>query len=117
MWDELGRSQEKLFELLEISDSSDDPFVTRALSQAAREVLLLESSDWPYMVAKDRARKYATQRFSTHLERFQQIAEAIGGDIDGAIANLSEIEETDRIFAGLDLGVVSRGDAPAGEGS
>ena len=117
MWDELGRSQEKLFELLERSESPDDPVVTRALSQAAREVLLLESSDWPYMVAKDRAKKYATQRFSTHLERFWQIAEAIGGDIDREIANLSEIEETDRIFVGLDLGVVSKGDAPAGEGT
>jgi 1,4-alpha-glucan branching enzyme len=118
MWIELGRSQEKLFELLEEYRGSDDPEAARALKQAVREVLLLESSDWPYMVAKDRAKKYATQRFSTHLERFRQIAEAVeGGRIDQEIGDLSEIEETDRIFSELDLGVLSTGDSPAKEGS
>jgi len=117
MWDELGKSQEEFFELLERFKGSDDPGVARALSQAAREILLLESSDWPYMVAKNRARKYATQRFLTHLERFRQIAEAVEGGRDQEISNLSEIEETDRIFVELDLGVVSGGDFPADEGS
>jgi 1,4-alpha-glucan branching enzyme len=117
MWDELGKSQEEFFELLERFKGSDDPGVARALSQAAREMLLLESSDWPYMVAKNRARKYATQRFSTHLERFRQIAEAVEAGRDQEIGNLSEIEETDRIFVELDLGVFSGGDVPAGEGS
>ncbi|MBK5093080.1 MAG: DUF1957 domain-containing protein [Actinobacteria bacterium] len=118
MWVELGRSQERLFALLEKHGGSDDPEVARALKQAAREVLLLESSDWPYMVAKDRAKKYATQRFSTHLERFRQIAEAVeGGRTDREIDNLSEIEETDRIFSELDLGFISTGDPHDGEGS
>jgi 1,4-alpha-glucan branching enzyme len=118
MWNELGESQEKLFELLEEFKGSNDPGVGRALSQTAREVLLLESSDWPYMVAKDRARKYATQRFSAHLERFRQIAKAVeSGRTEQEIASLSEIEETDRIFSELDLGVISRRDAPANEGS
>ena len=118
MWDELGKSQDKLFELLGRFEGKDHPDITRALSQAAREVLLLESSDWPYMVAKDRAKKYATQRFSTHLERFWKIADALeGGKADRDIAGLSEIEETDRLFAELDLGVISKGKSSAGEGS
>jgi len=118
MWDELAVSQKKLFELLRKYGDTLDASVKRALSQAAREVLLLESSDWPYMVAKDRARQYATQRFSTHLERFRAIANAIErGRTEQEIKNLSEIEETDRIFAELDLGVISMDDAPADEGS
>jgi 1,4-alpha-glucan branching enzyme len=118
MWDELGKSQDKLFELLGRFEGKDHPDITRALSQAAREVLLLESSDWPYMVAKDRAKKYATQRFSTHLERFWKIADALeGGKADREITGLSEIEETDKLFAELDLGVISKGKSSAGEGS
>ncbi|MHB8896329.1 MAG: DUF1957 domain-containing protein, partial [Candidatus Geothermincolia bacterium] len=80
----------------------------RFLAQAARETLLLESSDWPYMVAKDRAGDYAIERFRCHLERFEFLAEALeSSEMESAETGLSEIEEADNIFAGLDLRVVS----------
>jgi 1,4-alpha-glucan branching enzyme len=89
--------------------------MARALLQARREVLLLESSDWPYMVAKDRARDYAIDRFRTHLERFKKLAAALeSGEVDGIETALSEIEEADNLFAKLDLGVVSGHEGPAG---
>ena len=116
MWDELRDAQGRLSALR----SSAGPEGTgsnraRALAQAAREVLLLESSDWPYMVAKDRARDYAIERFRTHLERFNALAYALeSGEVDGIEATLSEIEEADRLFAQLDLGVVSGHGDPQG---
>ena len=87
----------------------------RALEQAEREVLLLESSDWPYMVAKDRARDYAIDRFRTHLERFRTLEVALeSGEAEGIETALSEIEEADNLFANLGLGFVSGHEDPEG---
>lgn len=40
------------------------------LNQIARELLLLESSDWPFLIITDQAHEYATQRFKEYLARF-----------------------------------------------
>jgi 1,4-alpha-glucan branching enzyme len=109
MWDYLGTAQERLRQMLaRFHEVGAATLEARALRQAVREVLLLESSDWPYMVAKDRARDYAIERFRTHLERFEMLAEALESTgVEGIETALGEIEEADNIFAGLDLGVVS----------
>ena len=44
------------------------------LSQAARELLLLQSSDWPFLITTGQAAEYATQRFREHVERFDRLA-------------------------------------------
>ena len=44
------------------------------LNQAARELLLLQSSDWPFLVTTGQAKEYASERFTEHLERFNQLA-------------------------------------------
>lgn len=47
---------------------------TRAtLSQAARELLLLESSDWPFLVTTGQASEYATRRFNAHVRRYDRL--------------------------------------------
>ena len=48
------------------------------LRQAAREALLLESSDWPFLVTTGQAAEYAAQRFREHLARFERLA----GDLE-----------------------------------
>ena len=51
------------------------------LNQAARELLLLESSDWPFLVTTGQAKEYAVQRFTEHVDRFNALAEmAAAGD-------------------------------------
>jgi 1,4-alpha-glucan branching enzyme len=50
----------------------------RVLNQAARELLLLQSSDWPFLVTTGQAKDYAVKRFNEHVERFEAM---------GAIAN------------------------------
>jgi 1,4-alpha-glucan branching enzyme len=44
------------------------------LNQAARELLLLQSSDWPFLVTTGQANEYAIERFQEHLARFDQLA-------------------------------------------
>ncbi|GAB4520419.1 MAG: 1,4-alpha-glucan branching protein [Anaerolineae bacterium] len=71
------------------------------LKQAARELLLLQSSDWPFLVTTGQAREYAIQRFSQHLERFNRLASSLDdGQPDVAYAN--EVYELDKVFPDID---------------
>ncbi len=115
MWRELAQVQRELFDLAARPGGGES--VRRALAQAEREVLLLESSDWPYMVAKDRAKEYAIERFRAHLERFGLIAGALErGEPEAAEPELCEIEEMDNIFQQLDLETVFGPGAAGDEG-
>ncbi len=52
-----------------------DPLTRRALAQAARELLLLQSSDWAFQISHDTTAAYAARRFRTHLRRFHALAD------------------------------------------
>lgn len=43
-------------------------------TQAARELLLAEASDWQFLISTFAARDYAEIRFSDHIERFEQLS-------------------------------------------
>ena len=74
----------------------------RALAQLAREMLLLESSDWPFLVTTGQAREYAELRFTQHVERFGQLADAIErGTIDEALVD--RLWEQDKLFPDIEL--------------
>jgi 1,4-alpha-glucan branching enzyme len=71
------------------------------LSQAARELLLLQSSDWPFLVTTGQAREYSIRRFSQHIERFDKLAESLEkGQPNVALAD--EYWELDKVFPDID---------------
>ena len=73
----------------------------RALRQAARELLLAQASDWPFILRTGTSPEYATQRVKEHLLRFLALHQQLG---DGKIveAELKRMEEVDNIFPGVD---------------
>ena len=78
-----------------------DDLMKRALNQAARELLLAESSDWAFQIYQGTTAEYATRRFRSHIRRFNALADDVEhGTIDEE--RLSEIERRDNIFAELD---------------
>ena len=78
-----------------------DDLTTRALKQAARELLLAESSDWAFQIYQGTTVQYAARRFRAHIRRFTLIAEQIErGYIDAE--QLAEIERRDNLFPELD---------------
>lgn len=82
----------------------EDKVLLRALNQLARENLLLQSSDWPFLITTWQARDYARDRFKEHVERFEKIADMIdNGNIDEAC--LAEIESIDNCFSEIDYRV------------
>lgn len=79
----------------------EDQLLLRALNQLARENLLLQSSDWPFLITTWQARDYAADRFREHVERFETIADMIeAGSINEAV--LQEIESIDNCFPVID---------------
>jgi 1,4-alpha-glucan branching enzyme len=76
----------------------------RALNQAVREILLLQQSDWAFMMASGTATEYAKKRFAEHTSRFNSLYQSI---ISEHIPErwLREIEDKDRIFQGIDYRV------------
>jgi 1,4-alpha-glucan branching enzyme len=73
----------------------------RALNQAARELLLAQASDWPFMICNGSTARYARARLETHLHRFETLAEGIQrGKID--LDGLGRMEELDAIFESVD---------------
>ncbi len=82
----------------------DNKLLHRALNQLARENLLLQSSDWPFLITTWQAKDYATDRFREHVDRFEFIADMIdSGNIDDA--KLKEIESIDNCFSEIDYRV------------
>ena len=100
IWQKTRRADEDFKRLIEAGGGGAE--VKKALVQAAREMLLIEASDWSFMVTRDAAAAYARDRFEAHLARFAAVAEMLDrGDIDaGALASL---EETDNLFPWLDV--------------
>lgn len=100
MWEPIHEAEARMETLantyVEVSDDQRN-----VLNQAARELLLLESSDWPFLVTTGQAREYAIQRFSQHLERFNKLAGSVeNGTPDVAYAN--ELYELDKVFPDID---------------
>jgi 1,4-alpha-glucan branching enzyme len=72
-----------------------------ALDQAARELLLLQSSDWPFLVSTGQAREYAVERFRTHLERFESLVSSVGSGVPDP-GLVESMWERDKVFPEID---------------
>ena len=78
----------------------NDPLGQRALRQAARELLLAQSSDWAFIMKTGTAVSYAVKRTKDHLLRFTRLYEQIkSGRIDEPW--LASVEWRDNIFPDL----------------
>jgi len=86
----------------------------RILNQAARELLLAQSSDWAFQIYQNTTVEYATRRFRSHIHRFDLLhnmlsepgAVATGVSLsDTQLDLLAEIETRDTIFPELDFSI------------
>ena len=76
----------------------------RALNQAARELVLMQSSDWAFLMTVGTAKEYSTKRTKEHVKRFISLYEMITGNrIDEAY--VWDLEQKDNIFPHIDYNV------------
>ncbi|HKP92540.1 MAG TPA: 1,4-alpha-glucan branching protein domain-containing protein, partial [Chthoniobacterales bacterium] len=83
--------------------AANDPGVSanRVLKQLARELLLAQASDWPFLIRTGTAKHYATRRVTEHLLRFNHLYDQfISGTVDEGF--LTNCEWRDNIFADID---------------
>jgi 1,4-alpha-glucan branching enzyme len=76
IWQEINKCEHK-FENLVKKFSEAKGVQKKLLNQAARELLLLQSSDWTFLITTVQAKDYAEKRFYEHTERFNSICDAI----------------------------------------
>jgi 1,4-alpha-glucan branching enzyme len=81
--------------------ASPTPLEERALNQAARELMLAESSDWAFILTTDTVVEYARGRLQAHLDRFDALHAMLAEGRPDA-QRLERIEEKDRIFDEMD---------------
>src|SRR5262245_14573071 len=78
----------------------------RALTQAVRELLLAQASDWALLMARRIEADYAVRRTRQHLVRCQQLCNQIeADDIDDL--RLTALEDSDNLFPTLDYRVLT----------
>jgi 1,4-alpha-glucan branching enzyme len=71
------------------------------LKQAARELLLAQASDWPFILRAKTSPEYARRRVKDHLLRFIALHEQL--TLTGVHARwLAEVESRDNLFADVD---------------
>ncbi len=104
MWPLIHGAEARMERLVSENPDAQGPR-RRLLNQIARELLLLQSSDWPFLVTTLQAKEYAIERFTSHLERFTGLADIAEPGIElheGQITFLEEIEHLDNPFPDID---------------
>lgn len=102
MWPIINAAEKRMENLAAKYETiPEDKILHRALNQLARENVLLQSSDWPFLITTWQARDYAVERFRKHQDNFEHLAGMIeGNNIDEGY--LSNLESIDNPFADID---------------
>jgi 1,4-alpha-glucan branching enzyme len=100
----LDMAAERMVELARRYEDADGLEI-RALNQAARELLLAQSSDWAFIIKTDTTVEYAKKRTRDHIARFDYLYRALTGQCPLEEPILREFEERDNIFLELDYRV------------
>jgi 1,4-alpha-glucan branching enzyme len=106
-WRHVYEAEDLMRRLVTESKASRNEELASVLRQAARELLLLESSDWAFLISTWSARDYAESRVVEHYTSFKQLAEMAGALIKGQELGpghknlLSARAHRDRLFPNL----------------
>jgi 1,4-alpha-glucan branching enzyme len=106
-WDRVYSAEREWVEHLRQGDGGNAE-LRRILVQASRELLLLQSSDWQFLITTGAARDYAERRVAEHYADFKRLSEMAvslrGGEpLSIEAANtLRRLEREDFVFPDLD---------------
>ncbi len=117
-WPEIYRAELTLRSLVDRWLEQEHDIIHRLLHLAARELLLLQSSDWQFLISTQAAKDYAQLRFDNHLHTFDRAVDLVrrqerGEDLrESDWKFIGDAEARDgAIFPDLDLGLWRSGSA------
>jgi len=104
-WKVIYELEDRFFDLL--YKTKRTALIERLFKQAARELLLLESSDWQFLITTWSARDYAEERVMEHADYLRRILDIIE-NLKGEGLNredeefIRDLEDRDRLFPDID---------------
>jgi len=123
-WEKIYPAEERMErlagELVKLEGANDRRAapLRNVLAQAARSLLLLESSDWQFLISTVSARDYAELRVDRHAQDFSTLAgladQVIAGNplSEHQATNLADLKQRDFLFADVNPSWWSRVDHP-----
>ena len=109
----LHKAEERMLELAREFPEAEG-LTERMLNQAARELLLAQSSDWAFIMTTGTMTPYAEKRTRDHIGRFNYLYQQIksGGATPDSMdyPRLEEVESRDNVFQEIDFRVYAAGD-------
>ncbi|HEY5219355.1 MAG TPA: 1,4-alpha-glucan branching protein domain-containing protein, partial [Gemmatimonadaceae bacterium] len=90
------------------------PAANPVLAQAARELLLAQSSDWQFIISTGEVVDYGERRFCVHADATEELVAALesGHDLAGAAVRAEELRTRDGLFPNV-LDAVARALLPS----
>jgi 1,4-alpha-glucan branching enzyme len=101
MWPVIHKAEARMRRLAVQFQNETESLKVRILNQALRELLLLQSSDWPFLVTTFQAKDYAVERFNNHVDRFNALCDMLVNNQPNP-EWLGTLEELDNPFPHLD---------------
>ena len=98
---EITRAGSTFVDLL--SNNFKNDYSKRFLKQAARELLLSQSSDWSFILKAGTTTELAKERIERHLFRFWKLVKMIKNSSKPDMSFLVNIEEEDKIFPDIQI--------------
>ncbi len=108
-WRHIYDNELRMIELVQGLPWRENDRLRAVLEQVARELLLLQASDWQFLISTFSARDYAEMRFQEHHEAFNRladIAEKIAGGEEpgsGEWQYYEDCRQRDALFPDLNL--------------
>jgi len=100
----VGDDQKQHLELCrDIAQKFNNDLSQRLFKQAARELLLSESSDWSFILRAGTTTELAKERIERHLFRFWKLVEMIKNHSNINLKFLEDIEEEDKVFPDINI--------------
>jgi 1,4-alpha-glucan branching enzyme len=118
-WKHIYADEKRMQELASQFGQTEDENLRKILKQAARELLLLQASDWQFLISTWAARDYAELRLSEHHQNFSRLADmaekyARGEKVDqGEWTFLGDCEAKNKIFEEIKLEWFAKVEYPA----
>jgi len=108
-WKKIYEAEDKVVSLIQKTGGKPPAAAKRYVEQLARTLLLLEASDWQFLITTVSAADYSEMRFAQHFDEIERLlgicARAIEGKAPDAEeqAWFDELAERDSLFEEIDL--------------
>jgi len=117
-WKHVYEAEKEMERLARELNGTGDEKLETILKQAARELLLLESSDWQFLISTWSARDYAEIRVTGHYHDFKKLSDMAWRYSRDKRLNegdwnfLASCQKRDSIFSDIDVGWFSKVEFP-----